>query len=71
MKEAKTLSLKSKVEAAKAWFSLKCPCGSKGGQYLSHYGIVCCACGKFYWALQPHRGGPLKLFPHPGFHAAT
>lgn len=51
------------------WLSHVCPhCESKGGAYLAHYGIMRCACGNLTWALQPHRAGPLVLFPHPGFY---
>jgi hypothetical protein len=40
-------------------------CGQRGGQYLRHYDIVRCSCGKVFWVLQPKRNGPLKLFIHP------
>ncbi len=51
------------------WLSITCPkCGKKGGQNLTHYEVLRCHCGKFYWALQPQRNGPLVLYPHPGFH---
>jgi len=50
------------------WLSHECGfCGSKGGAYLMHYGLMRCSCGKFYWALQPKRNGPMVLFLHPGF----
>jgi hypothetical protein len=52
------------------YLSQVCPvCEKKGGAYLAHYGVMRCACGHFSWALQPQRGGPLVLFPHPGFWA--
>lgn len=35
---------------------------------LRHYEVVRCACGHESWALQPTRGGPLVLFPHPQIH---
>lgn len=43
-----------------------CECGSKGGAYLVHYGLMRCSCGRMHWALQPDRLGPLILFPWPG-----
>ncbi len=46
--------------------SIRCECGSHCGQTLAHYEIVKCNCGNCYWALQPRRNGPLKLFPWPG-----
>ena len=50
------------------WLTPVCArCGSKGGQYFRHYGIMRTCCGEFVWALQPKRGGALKLFAHPGF----
>jgi len=50
------------------WVSHTCGyCGSKGGAYLVHYDLMRCTCGKMFWALQPHRGGPLVLFEWPGF----
>jgi hypothetical protein len=48
------------------WVPNNCQCGSKGGQYLVHYGIMRCECGRFHWALQPKRGGPLVMFAYPG-----
>lgn len=41
-------------------------CGATGGQYMQHYGLLRCTCGRFFWALQPLRGGPLVLRPWPG-----
>ncbi len=41
-------------------------CGSKGGAYLVHYELMRCGCGKMFWALRPHRDGPLVLFEWPG-----
>ena len=48
-----------------------CECGRKGGGYYAHYDLVRCDCGKRFVALQPKRGGLLKLFPHAGFAAAN
>jgi hypothetical protein len=52
----------------KRWVPNTCECGSSGGAYLRHYEIMRCSCGKFLWALQPDRGGPFLMFPHPGFY---
>lgn len=41
-------------------------CQRKGGAYMGHYDLLRCVCGRAYWALQPHRGGPLVLVPWPG-----
>lgn len=49
------------------WLSNHCVCGAKGGNYLEHCELMRCKCGRFYWALQPTKGGPLKLYPHPGW----
>lgn len=46
-------------------------CGQKHGGYLRHYQLLQARCGNIYWALRPHRGAPLKLFPHPGFIVLT
>ena len=54
------------MSAEGQWVPIHCPCESKGGQYLKHYDVVRCSCGKFFWALQPKRNGPLKAFPWPG-----
>jgi len=57
---------------AAAWLGHTCGfCGAKGGAYLTHYEILRCTCGHFFWALQPNAGGPLKLFQHPGFYPIT
>jgi hypothetical protein len=46
------------------WTSIKCKeCGKTCGQYLQHYDRVRCTCGQYYWALQPKRNGPYKLYP--------
>lgn len=50
----------------KEFVPMHCACGYDGGQYLDHYGLVRCKCGKFYWALRPKRFGPLVAFPWPG-----
>ena len=53
--------------ATTQWVNLLCGwCGYKGGQYLGHYSVVRCVCGKMFWALQPARGGALVVFPWPG-----
>lgn len=39
-----------------------CECGFRGGNYLRHYQVCRCVCGRFYWALQPKRNGPLVAF---------
>lgn len=44
----------------------KCACGHSSTEVAGHYDIVRCKCGKFQWALQPRRGGPLRFFPWPG-----
>lgn len=48
------------------YVALKCECGKRTGGYLAHYDIVRCACGNYFWALRPQRGGPLVAFPWPG-----
>ena len=47
-------------------FVRNCGCGSTGQVVLGHYEIGRCPCGRFFWALQPKRNGPLALFPWPG-----
>jgi hypothetical protein len=55
------------IETAQTpWVSGECACGETVGQYLSHYQILRCSCGRWHWALRPRRGGPLLLFPWPG-----
>jgi hypothetical protein len=49
------------------WCAHVCECGSKGGQYLRHYGLMRCNCGRMFWALRPRRHGPLVLRPWPGY----
>ena len=51
---------------SEAYVPSNCECGSKGGAYLVHYGLMRCSCGRMHWALQPDRLGPLILFPWPG-----
>lgn len=51
--------------------TVQCRCGKKHGAYLKHYQLLRASCGVFFWALQPKRGGPLVLFPHPGFVFVT
>lgn len=53
-------------ERSVRWVPHNCECGSKGGQYLGHYDLMRCNCGRMHWALQPQRGGPLLLYPWPG-----
>jgi hypothetical protein len=48
------------------WVPLECACGQAKGQYLKHYELCRCVCGRFYWALQPHRDGPLVAMLWPG-----
>ena len=43
-----------------------CPCGAIYRTTIEHYQKVMPKCGRTYWALQPHRNGPLQLFPWPG-----
>lgn len=40
-------------------------CGHRATVYIEHYGKTYCKCGLTFWALQPRKGGPLKLFIHP------
>jgi hypothetical protein len=54
------------THGSEQWVPVPCECGAKGGQYLAHYSLVRCSCGKYFWALQPKRGGPLVAFPWPG-----
>jgi len=56
-----------KHEQAGEWVTHECGfCGERGGQYLAHYDIMRCFCGRLVWALRPKRDGKLKLFPYPG-----
>jgi hypothetical protein len=48
------------------WCALECECGAKGGQYVRHYDLVSCSCGRMYWALQAKRDGPYELVLWPG-----
>ena len=43
-----------------------CPCGKVHRFDIAHYDRVIVGCGRRYWALQPRRNGPLKMFPWPG-----
>ena len=53
--------------AARQRFAFNCEtCGVRNLAVLGHYDKTHCVCGKVYWALQPKRGGPLKLAVHPG-----
>lgn len=66
------LRIAKRAETAAAWVAFKCPfCFKKGGAVLKHYDLMRCACGVFFWALQPLRDGPLELFQHPGFYPKT
>jgi len=46
--------------------SMRCRCGNAFSAMMQHYDLVTCKCSRIFWALQPHRDGPLKLFPWPG-----
>lgn len=46
-------------------------CGAKVGQYLNHYDILQCRCGKYLWALRPKKNGPLLLSKHPELNAGA
>jgi hypothetical protein len=51
------------------WVAGNCGfCGAKIGQYLSHYDVLQCSCGKFSWVLYPKRNGPLTLIAHPSLN---
>jgi hypothetical protein len=43
-----------------------CACGSVHHISVQHYDRVIVSCGRPYWALQPKRNGPLRMFPWPG-----
>lgn len=45
---------------------LNCDCGNAGMVRILHWQKVRCVCNKVWWALQPKKNGPLKLFPWPG-----
>lgn len=48
-------------------FTVLCDCARKGTVKLGHYDVVRCPhCNCQFWALQPQRDSPLKLFPWPG-----
>jgi hypothetical protein len=55
-----------KADEPKQWVRLDCDCGAKSGQYLGHYDLCRCVCGKWFWALQEKRGGPLVAYVWPG-----
>ena len=46
--------------------SIECPCGARHSGQFSRYQVVTAKCGRSFWALQPDRGGPLKLYAWPG-----
>jgi hypothetical protein len=47
------------------YLTIECPwCGKKHGCNLTHYQVMRGSCGRYFWALQPKRNGPLQLFPH-------
>ena len=46
--------------------AIACECGSVHLFVMGHYDIGRGHCGKSFWALRPHRAGPLQLFPWPG-----
>lgn|GEM_PF-4097585 len=59
--------LQRRPAPAEQFFTLPCDCRGKRGVKLGHYDIVRCPdCRCEFWALQPRRDGPLKLFPWPG-----
>jgi hypothetical protein len=66
MSSKKQLTSEEKREAGYQWVPLNCDCGSKGGQYLGHWQICRCSCGRYFWALQPLKRGPLVAKFWPG-----
>ncbi len=51
----------------KAHLSTTCECGARIITEVGHYDIARCPkCDCRWWALQPKRNGPLKLFLWPG-----
>jgi hypothetical protein len=55
------------VETPRQYVPIPCECSEgKKGQYLEHYEIVRCNCGRVWWALQPDAGGPLVAHVWPG-----
>lgn len=58
--------MSTKPAVPQQFVRLQCDCETKGGQYLNHYDLVRCSCGRMFWALQPQRGGRLVAFPWPG-----
>jgi hypothetical protein len=54
------------VHATIQMLSIACACGKTHRFELGHYGLGRGPCGRNFWALQPRRGGALKLFPWPG-----
>jgi hypothetical protein len=56
--------MSERAKMPKQWVPNICECG--GGAYLSHYDLMRCACGKWFWALRPKKNGPLVMFPWPG-----
>jgi hypothetical protein len=52
----------SKGQSEGTWVRLECGfCGAKGGQYVLHYGLLRCSCGRIFWALRPGRASTLVL----------
>jgi hypothetical protein len=51
---------------SRQWVALNCDCGAGGGQYLAHWELCRCKCGRMFWALQPNAGGPLVARHWPG-----
>jgi hypothetical protein len=59
-------------QRSEQYVSIKCECGMSCGAYLSHYDVLKHdRCGRYYWALQPARSGPLVLFAWPRYNHAT
>lgn len=48
-----------------------CDCGTGGFFELRHWEVGRCGCGRFFWALEPKRGGPLVLYAWAGDPASN
>jgi len=60
----------SKTKAPTQFVRIACDsCGKVTGANLSHYDVVQCFCGNYFWALQPLRDGALVAFPWAGRYA--
>lgn len=53
-------------DGGKQILSVTYDCGAVHRFSCAHYTIALQPCGRKFWALQPKRGGELKLFPWPG-----